>query len=112
MKPSTALNLAKQGNPKAIAQVINERLSKKGVISHVTRHNQSLHITLEAAYVPQRTIFLPFLWRILKVLDAKAIQKATIQAKRFNCQHIAWFEEIPLDSTHKRGQYKSKQNQR
>lgn len=112
MKPSTVLNLAKQGNPRAIAQVINERLSKKGVISHVTRHKQSLYITLEAAYVPQRTIFLPFLWRILKALDVRTIQKATIQAKRINCQHISWFEEIPLISAYGRGAVKPNQGQR
>ena len=96
MKPTTALTLAKQGNPSAIAQVLNERLSKKGVIAQVTRHEQDIYITLEAAYVPKRTILLPFLWRTLKALDTKTIQNATIQAKRFNCSHIAWFEELPL----------------
>ena len=99
MKPSTALTLAKQGNPTAIAHMLNERLSKKGVIAQVTRHKQDICITLEAAYVPQRTILLPFLWRTLKALDTQAIQNATIQAKRFNCSHIAWFEELPLLSS-------------
>ena len=98
MNPTTALTLAKQGNPSAIAQVLNERLSKKGVIAQVTRHNHELYILLEAAYVPQRTILLPFLWRTLRALDAKPIQNATVQAKRFSCQHISWFEELPLMS--------------
>ena len=96
MKSSTARSLAKQGNPSAIAHVINERLSPKGVIAHVTRQQHSIAITLEAAYVPQRTIFLPFIWQILKALDAKTIQNASLQAKRFNCEHISWFEELPL----------------
>ena len=99
MKSSTALTLAKQGNPSAIAQVLNERLSKKGVIAQVTRHEHDICITLEAAYVPQRTILLPFLWRALKALDTKAIQNATIRAKRFNRSHIAWFEELPLSAS-------------
>ena len=96
MKPSTALTLAKQGNPSAIAQVLNERLSKKGVIAQVTRNEQNICITIEAAYVPQRTILLPLLWRTLKALDTNAIQNATIRAKRFHGAHVAWFEELPL----------------
>ena len=96
MKPSTALKLAKHGNPSAIAQVLNEQLSQKGVIAQVSRHEHDICITLEAAYVPQRTIFLPLLWRTFKALDTKTIQTVTIQAKRLNGAHIAWFEELPL----------------
>ncbi|MEM9217361.1 MAG: hypothetical protein AAGD25_23865 [Cyanobacteria bacterium P01_F01_bin.150] len=96
MKPSHALSLANQGNPRAIAQIINKRLRKKGVIAKVTRQGHSICITLEAVYAPQRKILLPLLWHTLKALDAKTVQNATIRAKRFNCQHIIWFEELPL----------------
>lgn len=96
MKPSTALALANQGNPAAIAQLLNERLCKKGVIANVTRKQQGLCITLEAVHVPERTLLLPFLWRTFKILDTHAINSVTIQAKRLNRNHIDWFEELPL----------------
>jgi len=60
MTPASLLEQSKQGNPAAIATLINRHLHPKGITAKVTHKNQCLIVVLEAAALPDRQTMSAF----------------------------------------------------
>ncbi|MEM6435658.1 MAG: hypothetical protein AAF773_17670 [Cyanobacteria bacterium P01_D01_bin.115] len=71
--------LAKQGNPKAIAVLLNHSLSKEGLQSTVSRYREELRIKLTGSKAPNRD-WIQRLEVGLKRLGMSGIQQVQIQA--------------------------------
>lgn len=94
---SATVRLAKQGDPQAITQLINQQLEPRGITAQASREGACLHITLEAKQIvpPQKTV-VGYLRQALERLSAVSIDEARIYAKQQGVEELGWQEEIPL----------------
>ncbi len=94
---SATVRLAKQGDARAITQLINQQLEPRGIKAQASREGSCLHITLEAkqAVPPQQTV-VGYLRQALERLSAASIDEARIYAKRLGDEELGWQEDIPL----------------
>ncbi|MGC9526798.1 MAG: hypothetical protein ACP5D7_14795 [Limnospira sp.] len=97
MPDRSSLELAKQGDPQAIATVINHSLKAKADISaDVFREDNSLHIMLEGDSVPgNQAKLVAFLRNGLTNLDISSIYTAKVYGRQLG-DDPAWEEEIVL----------------
>lgn len=79
-KPN-ALELAKQGNPQAIAVLINRQLQSKGITSKASRKDGLLQILLEASDTPDQKAFSSFLEKGIKQINPQDIKAVKIYGK-------------------------------
>ncbi len=88
--------LAKQGNPKAIAALLNRSLQAKGITAKAAVKNGCLQIMLEAAKVPPKQPYLDSLRKGLTNLMPTAIQKVRVYGKHAGEDVPEWLEEFDL----------------
>ncbi|MEB3883888.1 hypothetical protein [Lyngbya sp. CCY1209] len=96
MPDRSPLELAKQGDPQAIAAVINHSLKAKAISADVFREDNSLHIMLEGDSVPanQRQL-VNYLRNGLTNLQIPSIYTAKVYGRQLG-DDPAWEEEIVL----------------
>lgn len=97
MTMSATVQLAKQGDARAISQLINQQLEPRGITAQASREGSCLHIRLEAQRVipPQQTV-VSYLRQALERLSAASIDEVRIYAKRQGDDELGWQEDIPL----------------
>jgi tetratricopeptide (TPR) repeat protein len=88
--------LAKQGNPKAIAALLNRSLQPKGITAKVAVKNGCLQLMLEAAKVPPKQPYVDSLRKGLTNLMPTAIQKVRVYGKQVDEDVPEWLEEFNL----------------
>lgn len=86
--------LAKQGNPKAIAAMLNRSLQPKGITAKASVKNGCLQIMLEAATVPPKQPYVDSLREGLTNLMPAAIQKVKVYGKQVDGDFPEWLEEF------------------
>ena len=97
MPPNNLRELAKQGNPKVIAQIINHSLRKKGIKVDVVRSNTSLEVTLESEQVAnQKKALVEFIRNGMDKLGVESINKVTVYGVPTGQSFPVWEEEIIL----------------
>jgi len=94
-KATNILDLAKQGNPKAIEFILNKNLNPKGITSQVSRSNGSLSIYLTAPNELNKDLIVPFIVSGIKKLEILAIQRINISANQ-STNSLEWSYEIDL----------------
>ncbi|MEM8602798.1 MAG: hypothetical protein AAGF24_03040, partial [Cyanobacteria bacterium P01_H01_bin.121] len=87
--------LAQQGNPKAIAAILNQSLKKKGLEADVSRSGALLHIELTGQTPPDCT-WAQRLEVGLKRLGIDNIQHVQLQAFTTENQDVVWQHDIIL----------------
>lgn len=92
------LELAKQGDAEAIAELINLSLKPKGVTATVKLTNGHLSVTLSAAKVPSQKVFAPFIHQGTIALGAPSIQSLTVFGQAVGSSSPNWEEEFHLGS--------------
>jgi len=90
------IKLAQQGDPTAIAQLLNQALQTQQVAAKVIRKDGLLRILLEAAHVPNQTKLVPYLEHNFKKLAIPSIHTIELQAKQTSAAKIAWNQKIIL----------------
>lgn len=90
------LQLAKQGNPKAIATIINKQLEPKGIIAQVDLKDNCLQILIEAVQLPPQHIIVEYFRKSFKNLDATAIKTIKVYGKRAGEEFFDWHEIFDL----------------
>ncbi len=88
--------LVKQGNPKAIAAMLNRSLQPKGITAKASVKNGCLQIMLEAATVPLKQPYVDSLRKGLTNLMPAAIQKVKVYGKQVDGDFPEWLEEFNL----------------
>jgi O-antigen/teichoic acid export membrane protein len=91
--------LAKQGNPKAIAALINRSLKPKGITAKAyLQKNGCLQIRLESSQVPPRSL-VRIIRKGLISLEIKSINRVKIYGKKLAQENPDWHEEFQLPTS-------------
>ncbi|WP_421658332.1 retropepsin-like aspartic protease family protein [Leptothermofonsia sp. ETS-13] len=88
--PQHPHELAKQGNPAAIARLINHALQPKGITARVTGKDGTLKVMLEADQIPDQQILVPYLEKNLAKLGITGIETIEIYGKQTCAAVPAW----------------------
>lgn len=88
--------LAKQGNPKAIAALINRSLKPKGITAKADlEENGCLQVILESSQVPPRSL-VRIIRQGLISLEIESIQRVKIYGRQLTQEMPDWHEEFEL----------------
>lgn len=91
------LTLAKQGDPKAIAALLNQALNPNGIFAKVGSHSDCLGILLESLPVPDQDEMVAMIRQILFELKPESIQFVKVAGYQPGQNLPAWYEEIELE---------------
>jgi len=97
MPPKNLRELAKQGDPEIIAQIINHSLQKKGIQVQVIRTNATLEVTLESGQLAnQKEVLVQFIRNGIDKLGVESIHTVTVYGVPTGKTAPVWEEEIIL----------------
>ncbi|HEY9817570.1 MAG TPA: FxLYD domain-containing protein [Candidatus Obscuribacterales bacterium] len=96
MTQPTILELAKQGDPQAIATLMNRTLHTQGMNARVARQGDRLLIMTEAAQVPNRMVMTNFVRNGINGLELDSIRLIRILGKKTGDDQAAWVQELEL----------------
>jgi uncharacterized protein (DUF697 family) len=90
------LELAKQGNPDAIALILNRQLQPKGINTKVTCKGETLNLVLEGAQVPTEAVFVKVLTNFFKKLAIASVSQIKVYGKQVEEELPAWQQVLKL----------------
>lgn len=96
MTQLSVMDLAKQGDPHAIAALINRSLASKGIQAEAELEGTCLKISLQATQIPNQKAVVAIIHRGMIVLQVKQIRAVKILTYRSDNQYLAWQHEIDL----------------
>ncbi|MEH2252194.1 hypothetical protein [Nostoc sp.] len=96
MTQPNILELAKQGDAKAIASLMNRHLHPKGITAKVAFKDASLEVILESAEVPNQQILFAFICKGLTVLGAASVERVKVYGQQTAKEFPAWSKEFDL----------------
>ncbi len=99
MTQHSTLQLAKHGDARSIATIINHVLKNKGITAQAAFHNHRLHLMIESANYLDQKAALNLLKKILLKLDIKAIESVQVQAKQKGKEQPIWKTDLNLKSS-------------
>ena len=89
--------LAKQGNPQAIASFLESQLHFEGLAIAVDRNGDCLDVILESESVPPQDKFVEFVRGELNDLQPDSISKVKVEGKEKGEMAAVWSQEFSLD---------------
>ncbi|MBW4681453.1 MAG: hypothetical protein KME19_15255 [Microcoleus vaginatus WJT46-NPBG5] len=92
------LELAKQGDPNAIAALLNRTLQPKGITASAEQEDGFLHIILKAAQVPNQQAVVTFIHQGMTKLESEAIHMVRIDGYQNGQDTPAWSDEFGLET--------------
>jgi len=96
MSSQNSQELAKQGNPKAIATLINRNLRPKGITAEVSREGDCLEILLESEKVPSQEKLANYLNAGIKKKGVAGVNTLQISARQIGNEIPSWTQTISL----------------
>lgn len=93
--------LAKQGNPKALATLINQSLKSQNITAKVGVKNDCIQILLESEQIPDQEAMVSFIRKKLVELEVP-LNIVKVYARKLGEENPAWnqtFELIPVQDT-------------
>lgn len=90
------LQLAKQGDSKAIAALMNRSLQPKGITAKVALKDGCLQVMLESAQVPNQQSLVAFVENGITRLDTSLIERIKVYGRRSGEKFAAWHQELEL----------------
>ncbi|MBD2189651.1 hypothetical protein [Pseudanabaena mucicola] len=97
MTQLSVMDLAKQGDPNAIAALINRSLASKGIHAQAELEAECLKISLRAAQIPNQKAVVTIIHRGMIILQVEQIKHVKIFTYRSDNNYLAWQHEINLD---------------
>ena len=98
MTEQNLLKLAKQGNPKAIAAMLNQSLKSKNITAKVNLKDGCLHVLLESAQLPKQQTLVSFIRKGLIQLEAESIKTVKVYGRQTGEEFPAWNETFEIVS--------------
>lgn len=98
MAEQNLLELAKEGNPKAIAVMLNSSLKAKNINAQVSRQDDCLQILVESAKIPDQKAIVSFIQRGLTNLGLTSITTVKVYSRRTGQKSPAWSQKFELAS--------------
>ncbi len=99
MEQSNLLELAKQGEPNAIAALMNAVLSPKGITARAGMDEDCLCIFLESQKPLNQATLMAFIQKGLLELGNESIRSVRAQGKKIGEERFAWTREFVLRSS-------------
>jgi len=99
MAEPNVLKLAKQGNPKAIAAMINRSLRAKHIVAKVNRQDDCLQVLVESAQVPNQKAMISFIRQGLTKLGIEAIKTVQVYGRQKGQDSFAWNQSFEIESS-------------
>ena len=96
--PPNVLQLARQGDPDAIAALMNRHLETQGITAHVVQQESTLQVDLEGAQIPSQVDLVAFVKKGITGLELATIQRLTVSGKQAGATDHAWSEELVLQT--------------
>jgi hypothetical protein len=93
------VDMAKQGNSKAIAVLINQLLEPKGITATAGFKDGWLHVILESAQAPNQQDTAIYIHKKLCTLKAKSLKKVKIHGRQSGNKTVDWTQEF-VNQTH------------
>ncbi len=91
------LELAKQGNPQAIAALMNRSLQPKGITAKAAIKDGFLQVMLESAQVPNQQAMIPFVRKGITRLGADLIERVKVYGRQTGEDFPAWIQTFDLE---------------
>lgn len=88
------IDLAKEGNPKAIASIINRYLKPTGVSTIAGWKGECLHIILESEEVPNQQSYAPFVEKKIIALKSNSLKNVKIHGRKSGNKSIVWTKAV------------------
>lgn len=93
------VQMAKQGKPKAIAQLINQLLQPKGIGATAGFKDGWLHVILESTEVPNQQATAIYIHKKLCTLQSQYLTHVKIHGRQLGNKTVAWTQEF-VNQTH------------
>ncbi|MFW6359548.1 MAG: hypothetical protein ACOC0N_10120 [Chroococcales cyanobacterium] len=84
--------LAKQGNAKAIAALLNHQLQPKGITVKIAYQDRTLQVLLESAEVSDQKQLVNFIAKVIKKLEIESIKTVKMYGRRTGDKQPVWSE--------------------
>ncbi|MEM9540870.1 MAG: GAF domain-containing protein [Cyanobacteria bacterium P01_E01_bin.42] len=95
--PSNLFQKAKQGNPKAIALLLNEKLNPKGMDSRIDRRDRTLRIFLEGAQLYKPDKLFSWLRKQMVALKPGGIERVSIRGLATGKHKTLWTQGFQFE---------------
>ena len=96
MAQLNTLELAKQGDVKAIAFLLNRQLQPKGITATVSRQDSCLQVMLEAARVPNQQVLTEWIHKSIIRLGVTSLEQINIYGRQTGVKVPAWNQKFEL----------------
>lgn len=96
MTSSEAIKLARVGNPKAIAALMNRSLQPKGITVKTSLNGECLSVLLEAAQVPNQKEMVGWLKKGMINLGSPSIHTVKLYGRQTGAKYPVWKREFEL----------------
>jgi|GEM_PF-1755652 len=96
MTQSNTLELAKKGDAKAIAALMNRHLQQKGITVTVINSNDCLQIFLESKQLPDQQALAAWVHKSLTSLDSASIQVVVLYGQHTGEDFPVWNQKLEL----------------
>ncbi|WP_020479978.1 hypothetical protein [Nodosilinea nodulosa] len=96
--PPNVLQLARQGNPDAIAALMNRHLEAQGITAHVVQQENTLQVNLESAQIPNQADLVAYVKKGITGLELAAVHHLIVSGKQTGASTSAWSENLALQT--------------
>ncbi|MEZ2235233.1 hypothetical protein [Microcoleus sp.] len=96
MTQQNILELAKQGDAKAIALLLNRQLQPKGITAAASLKDGCLQVMLESAEAPSQQVMSAWVSKSLAGLGAASIEKVKVYGRQTGAKVPAWSQEFEV----------------
>ncbi len=96
MTQPNILELAKQGDAKAIALLLNRQLQPKGITATAALKDGCLQVMLEAVEVPSQQVLAAYVSKSMAGLGAASIEKVKVYGRQTGAKVPAWNQEFEV----------------
>lgn len=96
MTQPNILELAKQGDAKAIALLLNRQLQPKGITAAASLKDGCLQVMLEAIEVPSQQVMSAWVSKSIAGLGAASIEKVKVYGRQTGAKVPAWSQEFEV----------------
>jgi len=97
MTQQNILAAAKQGNPQAIAALMNRSLAAKGLTVKTQMTEDCLHIMLQAEVVPNQPVIVAYVTKGIKGLEVTGVKSLVIYGRQQGADFPDWTERVELE---------------
>src|SRR6476469_1856531 len=96
MTQPNILELAKQGDAKAIALLLNRQLQAKGITAAASLKDGCFQVMLESAEAPSQQVLAPWVSKSIAGLGAASIEKVKVYGRQTGAKVPAWNQEFEV----------------